>query len=125
MNPPFEMHIIQTKCEVCQSLFFAVPSPFDQGITINVCVELHPRPNQRFYMEVWGTMPQVIDDLPETRAKIASDLFIGPAVTPDMDWPQFLNALMQRIQQNGAFQRGIQELLSIHHEAHNDRDDNE
>lgn len=117
MNVPYGFHLIQTQCELYQTLSFTLPLPFEDGKTVNACVEMRPMANERIHIDLWGELPQYEADFPETRTLFASADIPGPKISPFMDHNSFMKALVASISHSAEFQSGIKDLLDMHLEA--------
>lgn len=111
MEMPYGMHLIETKCEITQTMHFSIPSPFKNGKIINMCAELRPR-GPVVAMEVWGEVPAT--QLPETEVRIKLAETTIPLPPVNVSDPQFMHALTQGVIRSKAFCEATAELLDIH-----------
>ena len=111
MEMPYGMHLIETKCEITQTMHFSIPSPFKNGKIINMCVELRPR-GSVVAMEVWGEVPAT--QLPETEVRIKLTETTFPLPSVDVSDQQFVHALAQGVIRSKAFCEATAELMEIH-----------
>ena len=113
MNIP-ELHMIQTKMESIPALHLSIPSPFGDNKVLSALVEIHPQPNQRMYIEIWGALPAFdITTLPEQRAKFASGYVTYPHNKLE-SYRTFCDNLAKVIAASPVFTNGIREMLTLH-----------
>lgn len=111
MEQPYGLHLIETKCEITQTLHFSIPSPFQNRRIITVCVDLFPQ-GPTIKAEIWGTNPSLPFIEEESRIKLRSCTIPRPNVDPVS--PQFIRALTETIIRNKSFTDAVAELLQVH-----------
>lgn len=116
MSVPYGMHIIETKYESSFSLYMQIPSPFEEGKIITANAELHPRPNNQYFCEIWGAIPQHNGDEMELRGKYGC----GTLTKPDGEFHTFgafMDAMLQTLMKMPFYQNAVKAILDAHMEA--------
>lgn len=118
MEMPYGMHILHSNIEHCRTLRYKIPSPFAPNTVITLSCELYYRPDGQLDMEVWGELPNSLEQylpkaLPAVRAKMATAVVPFPPIS-SMNAQQFSNTLTQTICNHPLIQKCIQDLMVMY-----------